>query len=105
MSPKRRTTTVFGLSKTHTSGTPPNASKAAIKERTSDSTFWSGTTRTSIQREYFRRDAKKWSFSVAPDAYRTTTSPKSCWLNSPASPSKRTIGAAVVGARIDATRS
>jgi hypothetical protein len=42
---------------------------------------------TSTQREYFRREAKKCTRRCRPSRYRTSTWPKSCCENSPASPS------------------
>jgi hypothetical protein len=51
----RPSTTVFGLSKTTRSGTPPEASKQASSARTSDSTRSSGTITTHTQRECFSR--------------------------------------------------
>jgi hypothetical protein len=62
----RLITTVFGLSNTATSGTPPKLSNPASKLRTSDSTPSFSTTRTSTQREYLSRDTKKWMRSWLP---------------------------------------
>ena len=62
----RLSTTVFGLSNTATSGTPPKLSNPASRLRTSDSTPSLPTSRTSTQREYFSRDTKKWMRSRAP---------------------------------------
>ena len=43
-------------------------------------------------REFFKRDAKKRVRFTDPFRQRTSTCPKSCWANSPATPSKRTRG-------------
>src|SRR6266704_749782 len=51
--------TVFGRSNTHTSGAPPQLSRCCARLRTRVSTVSSFTTETRIQREYFRREAKK----------------------------------------------
>src|SRR2546428_8160086 len=51
--------TVFGRSNTHTSGAPPQLSRCCARLRTRLSTVSSFTTETRIQREYFRREAKK----------------------------------------------
>jgi hypothetical protein len=62
----RPITTVLGLSNKARSGTPPKDSKALSKARMSGSTFSLGTVATCVQREYLRREAKKWIFSPEP---------------------------------------
>ena len=57
---------VFGRSKTVTRGIPPKAARCATRARTSVSTRSSGTSVTSTQREYFNREAKKWTFVSVP---------------------------------------
>src|SRR5204862_3951313 len=51
------------------------------------STRSSGTSDTSTQREYFRREAKKCTRRALPLRNRTSTCPKSSCENSPGSPS------------------
>ena len=89
--------TVLGRSNTHTSGAPPQLARCCAKLRTRLSTVSSFTSETRTQREYFRREAKKWSRSTEPSRNSTSTCPKSCWLNSPGSPSKRTRGLTSLG--------
>src|SRR2546422_283924 len=95
--------TVFGRSNTHTSGAPPQLSRCCARLRTRLSTVSSFTTETRIQREYFRREAKKRMRRAVPSINSTSTCPKSCWLNSPGRPSKRTRGLTSCG-RKEATR-
>src|SRR5690606_15751854 len=83
--------TVRGRSKTASNGTLPNASKWSHSVRTRVSAFWLSTTVTCTNREYLRRLAKNRIFSCSPLTYSTHTSPKSCWLNSPGSPSSRIV--------------
>jgi hypothetical protein len=45
-----------------------------------------------MYREYFRRAAKNWTRCFPSAAKSTTHSPKSNWVYSPGSPSKRTTG-------------
>src|SRR5205823_5193796 len=59
--------------------------------------------RSRTQREYFRREAKKRMRRTDPSRNSTSTCPKSCWLNSPGSPSKRTRGLTSFG-RKEATK-
>src|SRR5437879_2236843 len=58
---------------------------------------------TRIQCEYFRREAKKRMRRAVPSINSTSTCPKSCRLNSPGRPSKRTRGLTSCG-RKEATR-
>ncbi len=68
---------VFGLSNTHSFGLPPNAVRHSMSERTTVSEFWFGTTSTCMNREYFKRPAKKMIFSRRSPSSFTQTSPKS----------------------------
>src|SRR6516165_9543556 len=82
---------------------PPPLSRCSARLRTKLSTAWSFTTLTQMNREYFRREAKKWIRRDDPSRKVTSTSPKSCWLNSPGRPSKRINGFVSFG-RTEATR-
>src|SRR5712692_3958656 len=90
-------------SNTHSRGTPPQRSRCSARLRTKLSTVSSFTRLTRMNREYFRREAKKWIRRVVPSINSTSTCPKSCWLNSPGRPSKRTRGFTPFG-RSEATR-
>src|SRR5216684_4315833 len=57
---------VFGRSKTHCKGAPPQLARCSAKVRTKLSTASSGTRLTHMKREYFRREAKKWMRWLAP---------------------------------------
>lgn len=82
-----RDTPVWGLSSCP--GDCRGKTKCRCMVRIRVSARWLGTIVTSTQREYFRRVAKKWIFCRHPSWYWTTTSPKSCCVNSPGKPSKR----------------
>jgi len=75
------------------SGAPPQPCRRSAKFRISVSVGSSRTSETRIVLEYFRREAKKRILRIVPSRYSTSTGPKSCWLNSPGKPSKRTSGA------------
>ena len=91
VSPCREITTVFGLSKTHR-GAPPERVEGGQERSDERSLLLVGASSTCIHRDHFSRRAKKWTISTGPSSYRTRTLPKSFWQNSPATPSKRTMG-------------
>src|SRR5438876_6436642 len=95
--------TVLGRSNTHTSGAPPHLSRCCDRLHTRLSTDSSFTRETRTQREYFRHEPKKRMRRTDPSRNSTSTCPKSCWLNSPGSPSKRTRGLTSFG-RKEATK-
>src|SRR5215471_10212760 len=95
--------TVLGRSNTHSRGAPPQLSRCRARFRTRVSTVSSFTNETRIQREYFRREAKKRIRHDVLSPNSTSTCPKSCWLNSPGRPSNRTRGLTSFG-RKEATK-